>query len=347
MKKNEEKAYGFSSAYISSRTGGYFKAMLEEYAFEDSAIETTVQNYASTMNLICSYCKKDFLELTEEDAECYFRSLERRMTDETAPLSPRTAHTYKKNLNSVGAHFEVMRAQRADGSLFQNPFAGKIAKTEAVKRAERETKLLQQRESVLPEDIFRLLESVKEDNMKYYFILCMIAFCGVESHSVCEMKPEQLYLRQSDPPTLFFFTPIKRMTPKTIPVRSGAKESGSEAEMTPKTIPVKSGTKGSGSEAEENRSCEMVTAAFTEQGYRRSALPGSYNQEFAAFYIENKEDLVSGDFVFYNRNRNPVNFKTISSVLKKHKELLKIPYPLTTKELCGSLYGYFGTENSD
>lgn len=117
--------------------------------------------------------------------------------------------------------------------------------------------------------------------------------------------------------------------------------------MTPETLPVGNAAKGSGGETEENRSCEMVTAAFAEQGYRRSTLPGIYNQEFAAFYIENKEEFVSGDFVFYNRNRNPVNFKTISSVLKKHKELLKIPYPLTTKELCGSLYGYFDTENSD
>ncbi len=186
--REKERAGYFSSVYITERTEKYFEAMQKEYAFENSAIETTVQNYASTMNLVCSFCKKDFLELTGEDAEHYFHYLEQRITDGEAPLSPRTVHTYKKNLNSVGEHFEAMRAFRKDGQSFQNPFSGKITKTEAVKQAEREYKLLQQRESVRPEDVLRLLESVKEDNISYYLILCMIAFCGVESHAVCEMR---------------------------------------------------------------------------------------------------------------------------------------------------------------
>lgn len=346
--KGKEKAGCFSSAYISEWTEKYFEAMQKEYAFENSAIETTVQNYASTMNLVCTFCKKDFLELTGEDAEHYFHYLEQRITDGEAPLSPRTVHTYKKNLNSVGEHFETMRAFRKDGRSFQNPFSGKITKTEAVKQAEREYKLLQQRESVRPEDVLRLLESVKEDNISYYFILCMIAFCGVESHAVCEMRPAQLYLRAIKPPSLVFFTPVRKMAPKTKLLR------GSRIDGKPE-LPVKRDVKDTVQDRsifrgeQENdwmqdifgkTSYEKITAVFEDHGYRCSSLPGAYDREFASFYIEHKDELAAGDFVFYNRNRNPVNFKTISSVLKKHKEKLKIPYPLTTKELCGSLYGY-------
>lgn len=348
--KGKEKGGCFSSIYISERTEKYFETMQEEYAFENSAIETTVQNYASTMNLICSFCKKDFLELTGEDAECYFHYLEQRITDRDAPLSPQTVHTYKKNLNSVGKHFEVMRASREDGSAFLNPFSGKIAKTEAVKQAEQEYKLLNQRDSVAQEDIFRLLESVKEENIRYYFILCMIAFCGVESHSVCEMRPAQLYLCTSDPPTLLFFTPVKRMTPKTKPVLDSRKDGDRGKEASGKETQDGQFSRRSPEwmqEISREASYEKVIAAFEEHGYRCNALPGVYNQEFAAFYMENKADLTAGEFVFYNRNRNPVNFKTISSVLKKHKERLEITYPLTTKELCGSLYGYCDSNMSD
>ncbi len=328
--REKERAGYFSSVYITERTEKYFEAMQKEYAFENSAIETTVQNYASTMNLVCSFCKKDFLELTGEDAEHYFHYLEQRITDGEAPLSPRTVHTYKKNLNSVGEHFEAMRAFRKDGQSFQNPFSGKITKTEAVKQAEREYKLLQQRESVRPEDVLRLLESVKEDNISYYLILCMIAFCGVESHAVCEMRPAQLYLREINPPSLSFFIPVRKMAPKTKLLRDSRTDGSGKPD-----IPIKGET-----------SYEKITAVFEDHGYRCSSLPGAYDQEFAAFYMEHKEELALRDFVFYNRNRNPVNFKTISSVLKKHKEHLKIPYPLTTKELCGSLYGYLDSEDN-
>lgn len=355
--KGKGKAGCFSSEYISKQTEKDFEKMQKEYAFENSAIETTVQNYASTINLICSFCKKDFLELTGEDAEHYFHYLEQRIMDRDAPLSPRTVHTYKKNLNSVGEHFEAMQVFRKDGRSFQNPFSGKITKTETVKQAEREYKLLQQRESVRPVDVLRLLESVREDNISYYLILCMIAFCGVESHAVCEMRPAQLYLREINPPSLCFFIPVRKMAPKTKPVRNSRIDGSGKPD-----IPVNGDVKdtvqnalqdGSGSRNDQGKdwmqdisgelSYEKITAVFEDHGYRCSSLPGAYNQEFAAFYMEQKEELALRDFVFYNRNRNPVNFKTISSVLKKHKEILKIPYPLTTKELCGSLYGYFNS----
>ena len=48
-----------------------------EKAFRDSVIEKTVQNYGSTVSLICDYCRKDFLELDEEDADAFFIYLER------------------------------------------------------------------------------------------------------------------------------------------------------------------------------------------------------------------------------------------------------------------------------
>ena len=64
------------------------------------------------------------------------------------------------------------------------------------------------------------------------------------------------------------------------------------------------------------------------------------NAEFIAFYQkeQKKQKEKNREYVFYNRNGNVVNFKTISSVLKKHKDKLNIPYTLTTKELSGSLY---------
>ncbi|MGN0325791.1 MAG: hypothetical protein ACI4DW_05740 [Lachnospiraceae bacterium] len=318
--KNERKH--FSSPYISYRTVEYWLRIQKEFGFLDSSIETTVQNYGSTVSLICNYCEKDFLMLTEEDATQFFSYLEERIMDENNRLSPQTVHTYKKNLNSVGGHFEALARKDGDTS-YQNPFRKKIGKTAAVKEAEREYKRLQRRDRVKQEDVLRILRSVKEqENIQYYFILCMIAFCGVESHEICEMKPSQLHLeKEGVGEVLYFDTPVKKMVPKTKPVKTAAV---TECTTVNSTVDA----------AEETT--KKAADGFRENLYQRSCLPEQYNEEFAAYYKENRENLLTREFVFYNRNHNPVNFKTISSVLKKHKELLKIDYPLTTKELCNS-----------
>lgn len=305
-KKNEGRH--LSSSYISEQTVQCWNEMQKEFGFRDSVIEKTVQNYGSTVSLICDYCRKDFLELNEEDADAFFTYLEQRIADPDNKLSPQTVHTYKKNLNSVGEHFEAILRGRESGGGYCNPFRHKIRKTAAVKEAERENKRMQRQFRVEEKDVISLLQSVKEqENIQYYFILCMIVFCGIESCEICSMRPGQLFLEENDVPKLHIYTVEKNNLPKTKPLRDVKMTlSGSRTEADPGEVRID------------------------------HVLPEPYNTEFVRYYRENERTLQEREFLFYNRNHNPVNFKTISSVIKKHKELLKIPYPLTTKELCGS-----------
>ena len=329
MKKKNDGRH-LSSSYISEQTVQCWNEMQKEFGFRDSVIEKTVQNYGSTVSLICDYCRKDFLELDEEDADAFFIYLEQRIADPDNKLSPQTVHTYKKNLNSVGEHFEAMLRGRESGGGYSNPFRHKIKKTAAVKEAERENKRMQRQFRVEEKDVIRLLQSVKEqENIQYYFILCMIVFCGIESVEICSMRPGQLCLEENDVPKLHIYTVEKNNLPKTKPLR--------DMEMT-----------SSGGRAEDvaGAECGSLDIHPAAPGSRTETvlgevridhvLPEPYHKEFVRYYRENERMLQEREFLFYNRNHNPVNFKTISSVIKKHKELLKIPYPLTTKELCGS-----------
>lgn len=315
----KENRYGIhlSSPYISGKTEECWRKILEEFDFKNNAIETTVQNYGSTISLICNYFKKDFLDITSEDAEVYFAYLDERITLEKNRLSPRTVHTYKKNLNSVGKHFEEILRKPDGTSGFINPFHKKIGKTIAVKNAEKEFKRQKLKYQVVPEDVLRLLQSVKEkENIQYYFILCMIAFCGIESHAICEMRPEQIVIDMVDNRLVAGIRiPVKKMEPKTKPLEKKSEKMESNVKMESKET-VQSNTK---------------------INYEIFTLPPGYQEEWQEYLLLNLKQIQEREFVFYNRNHNPVTFKTISSVLKKHKELMNISYPLTTKELCGSV----------
>lgn len=300
------------SRYISENTRRLWKKMVETYCFHDNVIEKTVQNYSSTVNILCDYHKKDFTAITEKEADEFLQYLDRRvegMIKDEKRLSVTTAFTYKKNLRSVGNYFELL----LDG--YKNPFKGKAVKTEQIKVQEQLCQRIQRREQVKKEDIEQLLISVKEDEAaQYYFILCMLAFFGLTSYDICTMKTNQIEYVSGQIRLHFIH---RKMVPKTRIVNQpeqSKEEQEKEIYIFPKEI--------------NKEFCEYCEQHFLWQKDRRGKMLA-----IPRISVPSEQD----NYVFYNRNHNPVNFKTISSVLKKHREKLKITYPLTTKEVSGSL----------
>ena len=293
------------SQYISKETRRLWEKMVKTYYFQDSAIEKTVQNYSSTVNILCDYWKKDFLAITDEEATLFIEYLDRRVTgQEKNHLSASTAFTYKKNLRSVGNYFEKLQQEAlGEKNTYHNPFRGKVVKNEEVRAEEAKFKRQRMKDQVKESDVRELLKQVKaEEAPQYYFILSMIACFAVSSYDICNMKKDQIQLKENEQKVEFIFY-AQKMMPKT-------KDDKQEKESKP-----------------------------VEVWKRILSFDEEVNAEFIAFYQkeQKKQKEKNREYVFYNRNGNVVNFKTISSVLKKHKDKLNIPYTLTTKELSGSL----------
>lgn len=306
------------STYISEKTRQLWKEMVKNYCFQDTVIEKTVQNYSSTVNILCDYHKKDFISITEEEAKKFLQYLDQRVAGTVTgerTLSVATAFTYKKNLRSVGNYFE----QLLEG--YRNPFKKGIVKTAQMKEHEWEKRSALRKEQVKKEDIERLLASVKnQEAEQYYFILCMLAFLGVASYDICTMKTKQIECKDGQ---LYLHFIRRKMLAKTRNTSRAEENSAQEYEEWVYTLPEMAGK-------EFREYCNKYFMWIPDNHGRLLAFPNERRRKELA--------LDAADYVFYNRNRNPVNFKTISSILKKHKEQLEIMYPLTTKELSGSLY---------
>lgn len=314
------------SKYISEKTRQLWKKMVENYCFQDSVIEKTVQNYSSTVNILCDYHKKDFTSITEEDAKEFLQYLDQRVAGTVKgerTLSVATAFTYKKNLRSVGNYFEDL----LEG--YKNPFKKGIVKTAQIKEHEWENRRVFRREQVKKEDIERLLASVKsQEASQYYFILCMLAFLGVSSYDICTMKTKQIECKEGQ---LRLHFVRRKMLAKTRNAGQSEEKSVQEHEEWVYTLPEMV-------DREFKEYCRKYFVWIFDNQGRLLAFPNEKRKKGLALNAVGWSEGEAYDYVFYNRNRNPVNFKTISSILKKHKEKLEIVYPLTTKELSGSLY---------
>ncbi|MCM1180820.1 MAG: phage integrase N-terminal SAM-like domain-containing protein [Clostridium sp.] len=314
------------SEYISDKTRQLWEEMVNNYCFQDTVIEKTVQNYSSTVNILCDYHKKDFICITEEEAQEFLQYLDLRVAGKVngeRTLSVATAFTYKKNLRSVGNYFE----QLLEG--YRNPFKKGIVKTAQIKEHEWENRSAVRREQVRKEDVGQLLISVKDHEApQYYFILCMLVFLGVASYDICTMKTKQIEYKEGQ---LYLHFVRRKMLAKTR--NTGRTEERAELgyEEWVYTLPEKI-------DREFKEYCDKYFVWLPDNHGSLFAFPSEGRKKGLAPYAEEESNEEAYDYVFYNRNRNPVNFKTISSVLKKHKEKLEIAYPLTTKELSGSLY---------
>lgn len=294
------------SQYVSDKTKKLWERMVHTYYFKDSAIEKTVQNYSSTVNILCDYWKKDFMDITDKEAVEFVEYLDVRVANTGQDhLSASTAFTYKKNLRSVGNYFEkLLEKELGEKCGYINPFRGKAVKNEAVKAREHLFMRGRLKEQVRKEDVLELLQQVKEQEApQYYIILCMIACFGVSSFDICNMRPEQVYFVEGEAKVQFTFYWKKRM-PKT---RDDAQDNRLDDTKT-----------------------EELIFAFDDE--KMVCFMEFWQMEHLQKMQQTRE------YVFYNRNSNPVNFKTISSVLKKHKDKLNISYSLTTKELSGILF---------
>ena len=302
MKKTYTLPY---SEYYSTVFADLWNEMLLRYDFHDGKLERTVQNYGSTVKLICDYCGKDFFALTEKDVQAFFSYLDERVEIQT--LSATTAYTYKKNLHSVGNHFARMLGER--GGEYHSPFCNQFHSDKAArgetKTTDRDDFSSQIQKEELQENCRKLLESVKaREAEQYYYIFSMLAyFIAVTPVKICEMKPDQIEIK--DDKAFFRFEISKRM-PKT---------------------------RVEGRLNYDTQKIMQVTYRF----------PQSLEKDFIHFYptylnrIEGK--LASPrEAVFYNRNYKPVNFKTLGTIFRKNIALINDPTIRSIHDLCGVLY---------
>ena len=293
------------SEYYSTTFADLWNEMLLCYDFHDGKLERTVQNYGSTVKLICDHCEKDFFALTEEDVQGFFAYLDERVENHT--LSATTAYTYKKNLHSVGNHFARMLGGR--GEEYHSPFCKQFRSDKAARGETEHTDRVdfssQVQKEKLQEDGRKLLGAIQErEAEQYYYIFSMLAyFFAVTPVKICEMKPDQIEIK--DDKAFFQFKISKRM---------------------PKTKV----------EGRLNHDAQQITQVT----YR---FPQSLEENFILFYqayMTKIEGKISSpqDAVFYNRNYKPVNFKTLGTIFRKYIVLLDDSSIRSIHDLCGALY---------
>lgn len=313
MEQPKQKGHSPNSKYLSKESRELWDQMTYDYQFQGMTIEKSERDYSTTVNSICNYLKKDFLEITPEDVDQYIAYLLRRVEGEESPsLSRLTMYTYLKSLRSIGNHFEyIMQIKRlAEGKSeedgYTNPFAGKVKLTKEVSDMNRSMVRLQRRYEVKKKDIEKLLEKVlQEEGVQGYLLLYLIAAYGFSSYELCTFRGDQVLLGERGEVTLVH---EKRMH---LPKTTGISEEVQDI---------------------ENGNSDTICKTNYILDERAAELFLKHWKQERTQEMLNKKNLV-----FYNRFMNQLNFKNISSLLKKHKESMDIDYILTTKELTGIL----------
>ena len=275
--------------------------MMKQFEFQDGNNDRTVRNYGSSVKQICDYFRKDFLQLTEEDAKEYLAYLDRCV--EKRELSEMTVLTYKRNLHSVAKYLELVSD---DNGGFQNPFTGKV---HGKKTAVRKPDSLEIREKKAA-DARRLLETIKENEApQYFYIFSMMAyFYLITPVKICELKRKEIRFEQDK--ALFHFE-LGLHKPKT-------KVEGYKI-------------------SEEQQRVYLI----------EFVLPKEINEAFVRFYPEYVMRIKGKtgrepESAFFNRNYQPVNFKTLGSIFRKNWNLLTEDGTELTiqsiRDLCGVLF---------
>ena len=303
MGKMIEKKYTLpESEYYSDEFRRLWDEMLEKYSFRDSETERTVRNYGSTVKLICDHAKKDFLELMGDDAVSFFEMLDERV--KRADLKGSTAFTYKKNLRSVGNYLERM-PQSKGKKAYASPFTGLVFDRNAgnrfASRKQNEGKECEEAKT----EAAKILSSIKRsEREQYYYIFCMLAYFGeLTPVKICDMKRRQLGFE--DGKAVFSFE-INRQRPKTeLPGRELSKLQ------------------------QETHNVRYRLPEEAEKGFC----------EFYPEYIRRVGDRIGKEpeYVFYNRNYCPINFKTLSTTIKKHITKCGTQRIKHIRDLCGIL----------
>ena len=289
------------SGYYSENFRQMWDEVMSLYSFKDSTNERTVKNYGSTVKLVCEFCKKDFLELTDEDAAAYYSHLSEMIS--SGKLSEATVHTYKKNLRSVGSYFEHMLEERGDAYI--NPFRGRIYTKKKKLKKDNDTASIPDKK-----DILRLLELIKlNEKPQYYYIFCIMTyFLKVTPVKICGMKAGDILIK------------------------------GHKAEFTYEIGPRRPKTEN------PDRNFSNIQADACRVTY---CLPEEVNAGFVEFYPEYVKKISSRlgaepAAAFYNRNYEPVNFKTLGSIFRKNLKLLEKDRAdisiHSIRDICGMLY---------
>ena len=291
------------SEYYSENFRTVWDELMARYSFHDSTNERTVRNYGSSVKLICDYCKKDFLEIGDADVSRYFGFLDENVS--LGKMSVSTANTYKKNLRSVGNHFERMLS--AGGAAYISPFRGKV---HVENRKSRSNPAVHGKRQEAEDDTKSLLEEIRRNEKpQYYYIFCMMVyFRDVSSIKICGMVPDDICIKDGI--------------------------AGFRYEMTlrrPKT-------KVEGRELSEGQRDGFVVT------FRLPADINEGFAEFYPMYLERyrKKMNESPETAFYNRNYEPVNLKTLGSIFRKNMKALKKdgkePAINYIRDICGILY---------
>ncbi|MBR1472051.1 MAG: hypothetical protein IJ600_10480 [Lachnospiraceae bacterium] len=290
------------SKYYNGEFEGLWNEMLARYAFQDNVLARTVQNYGSTVKLVCDHCGKDLLELTETDVGDFFAYLDSRV--EEGSLTATTAYTYKKNLHSVGNHFE--RLLREKGREYRSPFHGMFHGSKAGRGKSRSSARSAKEQERCREDCVRLLSVIrKQEAEQYYFIFSMLAyFDRITPVKICEMKAEQVETGAGNARFHFILSQHAHKTQVEGRADFGAQQ-------------------------------VSFAAVFR--------LPEAIEREFLDFYpayaARMEEHLAKGrESAFYNRNYKPVNFKTLGTVFRKCNDAMGDSALQSIRDICGILY---------
>lgn len=187
-----------------ARTSKYLSDMFERYWRQYAATlknERTEAEYRSAVSLLCDYAKKDFLAITEQDADAYFHYLTKRVIEGTLKKTTLNGRLYI--LNQVASYI----TENFPEEHYRNPFL--------LVQPERGIK-----NDINPSSIPSLAEIDQflshVDSPMYYLIFCMAFRIALSAMDIVSLKLS--IVQKFDDNYCLHYPPQDRFTPDRVVV---------------------------------------------------------------------------------------------------------------------------------
>lgn len=138
---------------------------------------STAEEYFNSARRICDFCKKDFLDLTKNDARLYYEYLEKEAAE--GKISNRTIKARFVGFRQLAKYILTAYPDNMEEDPFDGVFLPKADESMHIQR--------------IPslEEIDKLLTATKDDKQTH-LILCMICRMGITAQETVRLKRSQI-----------------------------------------------------------------------------------------------------------------------------------------------------------
>lgn len=143
----------------------------------------TASHYTASVNMLCDYLKKDFLDIDKEEAQLFFNLLcSGEASKSGRPLSPKSVNIHYARIRALSVF--VQENHELYGIDYVSPFLFLTIYEPAPD--------ITQEQILTSEEIDNLLKAAKD--LQMYLILSLVLTCGLSVKEITGLKPHQLVL---------------------------------------------------------------------------------------------------------------------------------------------------------